>query len=132
MVVKDASKGLCVPAPRGSSTVVADSTEGQGMSLPSVVPRIGLTDADPVARPDDLPSDLSMSTTVLLAPDEHGALMRWCGQAASELGRSSVACQEVLQGLVARLVADPRLAADVLADFRERAGIAEIQRFAAW
>jgi hypothetical protein len=102
------------------------------MSLTSVAPLVGLTQADPVARSDELPADLSMSTTVLLAPDEHGALTRWCAQAARELGRPSVACHEVLQGLVARLLADPRLAADVLADFRERAGIAEIQRFAAW
>lgn len=93
---------------------------------------MGLSTADPADRPDDLACDLSMSTTVLLAPDEHGALTRWCLQAARELGRTSVTRHEVLQGLVARLIADPRLAADILADFRERAGIAEIQRFAAW
>jgi hypothetical protein len=130
--VKDPSNGLCVPAPRGSSTTAADSTGGQEMSLASVDPLVHLTDVDPAAGPDDHPADLSISTTVQLAPDQHGALMRWCAQAARELGRPSLACHEVLQGLAARLVADPLLAADILADLREGAGIGEIQRFAAW
>jgi hypothetical protein len=114
------------------STAAAEAAEGQGASLASVTPLVGLTDADSAARPDDPPSNQSMSTTVPLAPNEHGALTRWCAQAARELGRPSVACHEVLQSLVARLIADPRLAADVLSDFRERAGFVEIQRFAAW
>jgi hypothetical protein len=78
------------------------------------------------------PDVLPMTATVLLSSVEHDALTQWCGWAAGELGNRNLAPQEVLRGLVARLVADPELAGDVLADLRERACLGDIREFARW
>jgi hypothetical protein len=53
------------------------------------------------------PRALPISATALLSSDEHDALTQWCGWAAGELGHGSIAAQEVLRGLVARLLPIP-------------------------
>lgn len=54
--------------------------------------------------------------TTDLPPVDHRELVRWCANAAAELGRPRVHGQEVVRALVARLLADPTLAAAVLDD----------------
>lgn len=57
-------------------------------------------------------------STIDLAPVTHAALKSWCGDAAVAIGVSRITTQDVGRVLVARLLADPVLAAQIRDDLR--------------
>lgn len=61
-------------------------------------------------------------TTVDLPHEDHRAFLKWCADAADELGRPRVHGQEVMRVLVRRLMADERLARQITGDLKKHAG----------
>jgi hypothetical protein len=78
------------------------------------------------------PTNLPLAATVLLTEGEHNALAQWCREASALLSGRGIAPHEVLRALVARVVSDARLAADVLADLRTPTTMDDIRRYTAW
>jgi hypothetical protein len=58
----------------------------------------------------------AVRVTVDLPPTQHRALQAWTADAAETLGRARVTKQDVLTTLVARLLADPALADQIIND----------------
>jgi hypothetical protein len=58
--------------------------------------------------------------TVDVAPAEHAALGRLALDAAAELGLARIHGQEIVRALIRRLLADPQLRREVLADVAEQ------------
>ncbi|MGH3794649.1 MAG: hypothetical protein ACRDSP_07140 [Pseudonocardiaceae bacterium] len=54
--------------------------------------------------------------SVDLSPTCHARLSQWCTDAAAEIGANRVTGQDVIRALVARLLADQRLAQRIRAD----------------
>jgi hypothetical protein len=78
------------------------------------------------------PTNLPLAATVLLTEIEHKVLAQWCREASARLSGRVVTPHEVLRALVARLVCDARLAADLLADLRAPTTMDDIRRYTAW
>jgi hypothetical protein len=78
------------------------------------------------------PTSLPLAATVLLTEVEHSALAQWCREASALLSGRGVTPHEVLRALVARVVSDAKLAADVLADLRAPTTMDDIRRYTAW
>jgi hypothetical protein len=57
---------------------------------------------------------------VMLPYSEHMRLSSWCQATAAELGLSRITGQDVLRTLVVRLLTDPSLANELLADLAAR------------
>lgn len=60
--------------------------------------------------------------TVDLYPPHNRALLTWCNETADMLGEARITSQDVLEGLVRRLLTDETLARKIRADLRTRQG----------
>lgn len=76
------------------------------------------------------PRDETIALTVLASMTDYAALRGWCARVVT-CGRPATP-QDVVHALLARLLADPELAADVAADLREGAGADVIADYVCW
>ena len=74
--------------------------------------------------------DQTIALTVLPPTPTYLALLRWCDRVAGPGAAPSP--QDVLGALLARLLVDKELAANLAADLREGAGADEIENYAGW
>ena len=77
------------------------------------------------------PREQAASLTMLQPLAEYTVFAAWCAEASGDDG-TSPSPQAVMHALVRRLLADPRLGADVLADLREGATASEVDGYVGW
>jgi hypothetical protein len=74
------------------------------------------TEGPPPVRTARPVRDKPVRQTVDLTPVQHRALTQWRASAAEDLGQVRVTSQQVLGALVARLLADDHLSAQIRSD----------------
>ncbi len=76
--------------------------------------------------------DQAAALTALQPLAGYGALQQWCERTGAGLGRPELPPQEVLRALVQRMLVDPELAADLVADLRDSSTTEEVAAYVGW